>query len=74
MVKVLDVPHATSVSVQMDEDGNVHFVLNDEKGNPFAGVVFTLNGAISTVEDLGGLIDGYLESLPDTIGPCMGTA
>ncbi|TJW14393.1 MAG: hypothetical protein E5W82_10480 [Mesorhizobium sp.] len=72
MVKVLDVPHATSVSVHMDDDGNVHFVLKDEKGNPFAGVVFTLDGAISTVEDLGELIEDYLEK--DTIGPCMGKA
>ncbi len=74
MVKVLDVPHATSINASVDDEGNVHIVLLDEKGVAFAGVVFTLKGAINTVENLSGLIDDYMDSLPDTIGPCMGSA
>ncbi|AZO29353.1 hypothetical protein [Mesorhizobium sp. M1B.F.Ca.ET.045.04.1.1] len=73
MVKALDVPHAAAVEASIDDDGNVHIVLKDEKGNPFAGVVFTLNGAISTVEDLSDLIDDYIDK-HDTIGPCIGSA
>ncbi len=73
MVKVLDVPHATSIDANIDDDGNVHIILKDEKGAAFAGVVFTLNGAISAVEDLSELIDGYIDE-HDSIGPCMGTA
>ncbi|AMX93694.1 MULTISPECIES: hypothetical protein [Mesorhizobium] len=74
MVKVLDVPHATSIDAQMDDEGNVRILLNDENGKPFAGVVLTFKGLVNTVEDLSGLIDQYMDSQPDTIGPCMGSA
>ncbi|TIX28845.1 hypothetical protein [Mesorhizobium sp.] len=75
MVKTLvDVPHAATISARMDEDGNVHIILNDENGKAFAGVVLTFKGAINTVEDLTDLIDQYMDSLPDTIGPCVGNA
>lgn len=75
MVKVLkDVPHAKTIDAHMDEDGNVHIMLNDENGTAFAAVVLTFKGVINTVEDLSDLIDQYMDSQPDTIGPCMGNA
>lgn len=71
------IPMASAIDGHMDEDGCLHLVLLDEKGVPIAGVIFTLDGAIDTVEQMGDMIDDYLEDQPedpDTIGPCMGRA